>query len=97
MTDEVPSSALDSVLGGGSRDRLDGQLRIPLVTPPADFEQRVLAALATAPRWQAAPPRRDSIWRRWLLPAAGGLVGLAGLAELLLYVASVWLFTAASG
>ena len=97
MTDDVPPSALDSVLGGTSRDSLDERLFDPLVTPPADFEQRVLAALTTAPRRPAAPPRRAPTWRRLLLPVAGGLVGLAGLAELVLCVASVWLFTAASG
>jgi membrane protein YqaA with SNARE-associated domain len=75
---------------GERLDALDARLAEPWLEVPADFEQRLLAAMDAAPA--AERPRRVDAWARWVLLAAG----LAGLGECLSFLAGLWLATAAA-
>jgi hypothetical protein len=72
-------------------DALDAQLAEPWLAVPADFEQRLWAALDAAPG--AERPRRRDAWARWLLLTTGLAAGLVGLGECLSFVAGLWLAT----
>lgn len=75
---------------GEALDALDAHLAVPWLEVPADFEQRLMAAMDAAPATQW--PRRSDAWARWVLLAAG----LVGLGECLSFLAGLWLATSAA-
>ncbi len=75
---------------GEHLDELDARLAEPWLEVPADFEQRLMAALDVSPAFER--PRRVDALARWVLLAAG----LAGLGECLSFLGGLWLATAAA-
>jgi hypothetical protein len=80
-------------------DALDARLAEPWLAVPADFDQRLLAALdAAAPAAEPAAgrPRRRDAWARWALLTTGLAAGLMALGECLSFMAGLWLATSSA-
>jgi hypothetical protein len=71
-------------------DDLDRLLKTPLLTPPPDFEARVMARIHQSPA-QPAAPLTPPLWQ-WLALAAAGIPAVL---QLLAFIFGMWAATAA--